>query len=347
MDTKLTYRDSGVDIDAGNEAVERIKGLVARTHNPAVLAGLGGFGGLYGLNVQGMEEPVLVSGTDGVGTKLKIAMMLDKHDTVGIDLVAMCVNDILAQGARPLFFLDYIAVHKVIPAQIEALVSGIVTGCEQAACALIGGETAEMSDLYTPGEYDMAGFAVGLVDRKKMITGEHVAAGDLIIGLPSSGIHSNGYSLARKVFAQSSANLNQILAGEEQTVGEMLLTPTRIYVKPVLALLDRFDIKGIAHITGGGLLENIPRIFADNLQAVIHEGSWPRPAIFEQIESAGVDKMEMYRTFNQGIGMVLIINPEDIPGIQTMLSEMGEDSYLIGEIQGRKAGEAGCVIQSV
>ncbi len=347
MQDKLTYRDAGVDIDAGNAAVERIKGLVTRTHTPAVLAGLGGFGGLYGLDVKGMEEPVLVSGTDGVGTKIKIAMLMNCHHTVGIDLVAMCVNDILAQGARPLFFLDYIAVNKVVPEQIEALVSGVVEGCEQAGCALIGGETAEMSDLYHPGEYDMAGFVVGMVDRKKMITGEEVQAGDLLLGLPSSGIHSNGFTLARKVFMQEESNLSQILPGEEKTIGELLLAPTRIYVKPVLALLDRFKIGGIAHITGGGLLENVPRVFGKDLQALIYEDSWPRPAIFSYIENAGVEKMEMYRTFNQGIGLVLVVKPEEQSEIQEMLKEMNEESFLIGEIVQRKEGEAGCVIRSV
>ncbi|AZR74231.1 phosphoribosylformylglycinamidine cyclo-ligase [Anoxybacter fermentans] len=348
MGSKFSYRDAGVDIDAGNQAVERIKGLVARTHNPAVLAGLGGFGGLFKLDIEKMKEPVLVSGTDGVGSKIKIAMALDRHDTVGIDLVAMCVNDILAQGARPLFFLDYLAVNKVIPEQIEALVSGIAEGCLKAECALIGGETAEMPDLYQPGEYDMAGFAVGIVERKKMITGENVRAGDLLLGLKSSGIHSNGYSLVRKIFSKERGyELDMVLPELGLPLGEVLLTPTRIYVKPVLALLDRFTIGGIAHITGGGLLENIPRSLPKGLKAVVDEGSWPRPAIFEIIERSGVEKMEMYRTFNQGIGMVLIVKPEELKEIQELLSEMGEESYVIGEVTQRKAGEAACQIRSV
>lgn len=347
MDAKYTYRDAGVDIDAGDQAVERIKDLVKTTHIPGVLGGLGGFGGLFGLDVKGMEEPVLISGTDGVGTKLKIAMMMDRHDTVGIDLVAMCVNDILAQGARPLFFLDYLAVHKVVPEEIESLVKGIAEGCCQAGCALIGGETAEMSDLYRPDEYDMAGFAVGLVDRKKMITGGKVTEGDLLLGLSSSGIHSNGYSLVRKIFSKENGyDFADQLPELGTTLGETLLTPTRIYVKPVLALLEKYEIHGIAHITGGGLVENVPRMLADDLQAVIAEGSWPRPAIFELIEKVGVEPKEMYRTFNQGIGMVLVIRPEDAEGIQRMLQEMGEESYIIGKVARRKAGEAGCVIQS-
>ncbi len=341
----FTYRNAGVDIDAGNMAVERIKGMVASTHNPAVLAGLGGFGGLYGLNLKGMEEPVLVSGTDGVGTKLKIAIDIDQHDTVGIDLVAMCVNDVLAQGARPLFFLDYLAVSKVEPEKVEALVSGIVEGCKQSDCALIGGETAEMPDLYQSGEYDMAGFVVGIVDRKKMITGETIKAGDKIIGLSSSGIHSNGYSLVRKIFAKERGfDWNETLPGLDAPLGEVLLTPTKIYVKPVVALLEKYNVGGIAHITGGGFLENIPRVLPDSLKAVVSEGTWPRPAIFELIEKEGVASNEMYRTFNQGIGMVLVVKSEEVEDIQAMLREMGEESYLIGEVAERKAGEDGCQI---
>ncbi|MCK4259565.1 MAG: phosphoribosylformylglycinamidine cyclo-ligase [Halanaerobiales bacterium] len=341
----FTYRNAGVDIDAGNEAVERIKGMVASTHNPAVLAGLGGFGGLFGLDVKGMEEPVLVSGTDGVGTKLKIAIDLDCHDSVGIDLVAMCVNDVLAQGAKPLFFLDYLAVSKVEPEKVEELVSGIVEGCTQAECALIGGETAEMPDLYQSGEYDMAGFVVGIVDRKKMITGETIKAGDKIIGLPSSGIHSNGYSLVRKIFAKERGfDWNETLPGLEAPLGEVLLTPTRIYVKPVITLLEKFNIGGIAHITGGGFLENIPRVLSSDLKAEITEGTWPKLAIFELIEKEGVESNEMYRTFNQGIGMILVVKSEEVENIQAMLREMGEESYLIGEVTERKVGEAECII---
>lgn len=351
MGAKLTYRNAGVDIDAGNQAVERIKRLVKKTHHPGVLSGLGGFGGLFALDLADIEEPVLVSGTDGVGTKLKIAQMMGKHDTVGIDLVAMCVNDILAQGAKPLFFLDYLAANKIVPAQIEEIVSGIAEGCRQAGCALIGGETAEMSDLYQEDEYDLAGFAVGIVERKKLITGERIKPGDLLLGLPSSGIHSNGFSLVRQIFFQdkkkSLEKLTAKLPGFEKPLGEILLTPTRIYVKPVLALVANFSIKGIAHITGGALLENLPRIFDQSLQAVIQEGSWPRPAIFEYLERAGVERLEMYRTFNQGIGMVLVIKPEERAEIQKMLTDMGEKSYLLGEITKRKAGEAGCLIRSV
>lgn len=350
MSAKFTYRGSGVDIEAGNKAVERIKGLVEKTHNPAVLAGLGGFGGLFALDLKELEEPILVSGTDGVGTKLQIAQLMGKHDTVGIDLVAMCVNDILAQGAKPLFFLDYLAVNKIIPTQIEAIVSGVVQGCREAGCALIGGETAEMSAIYREDEYDLAGFALGIVERKRLITGEQIKPGDLLLGLPSSGIHSNGYSLIRQIFLSETKDakqkLSESLPGFKTPLGEELLTPTRIYVKPVLALLDKFCIKGIAHITGGGLLENIPRILDESLQAVILEGSWPRPAIFESIERAGVESSEMYRTFNQGIGLVLVIPPEKKAEIESMLADMGEKSYLLGEITPRKAGEAGCVIKS-
>lgn len=346
MDAKFTYRDAGVDIDAGDAAVDRIKGMVSRTHNASVLAGLGSFGALYGLNLHGMEEPVLVSGTDGVGTKIKLAMQMDCHDTVGIDLVAMCVNDVLAQGARPLFFLDYLALNKVIPEKVELLVKGIVEGCLQAECALVGGETAEMSDLYAPDEYDMAGFAVGIADRKKIITGEQVEEGNLLIGLPSSGIHSNGYTLVRKIFsAENGYDLHAVLPGFDKPLGEVLLTPTRIYVKPILALMDEFAVAGLAHITGGGIVENVPRTIPEHLQAVIAEGSWPRPAIFRMMEEAGVEADEMYRTFNQGIGMVIVVKAAEAEAVQAKLRSMKEESYVIGSVGVRKAGEPGCVIR--
>lgn len=347
MDAKFTYRDAGVDIDAGDAAVERIKGMVAQTHNPSVLAGLGSFGALYSLNLQGMEEPVLVSGTDGVGTKIKLAMVMDQHDTVGIDLVAMCVNDVLAQGARPLFFLDYLALNKVVPEKVELLVKGVVEGCLQAECALVGGETAEMSDLYAPEEYDMAGFAVGIADKKKMITGAGVEEGDLLIGLPSSGIHSNGYTLVRKIFSEENGyDLHAVLPGFDRPLGEVLLTPTRIYVKPVMALLDSFHIVGLAHITGGGIVENVPRTIPEHLQAVIVEGSWKRPRIFAVMEEAGVERQEMYRTFNQGIGMVVVVKAAEAEAVQAKLRAMNEECYVIGHVGTRKAGEPGCVIQS-
>lgn len=344
---KYTYRDAGVDIDAGDQAVERIKAMVSRTHNASVLAGLGSFGALFGLGLQGIAEPVLVSGTDGVGTKIKLAMQLDRHDTVGTDLVAMCVNDVLAQGARPLFFLDYLALNKVVPEKVELLVSGIVAGCMQAECALIGGETAEMSDLYGVDEYDMAGFAVGIVDRQKIITGDKVEEGDVLIGLPSSGIHSNGYTLVRKIFSpENGYDFNAVLPGLDRPLGEVLLTPTRIYVKPVLKLMELYPVTGLAHITGGGLTENVPRTIPEGLQAVIVEGSWQRPAIFSLMEEAGVESREMYRTFNQGIGMVAVVRPTDAEAVQAALQEMGEASYVIGRVGRRKAGEPGCVIQS-
>ncbi|MTI60750.1 MAG: phosphoribosylformylglycinamidine cyclo-ligase [Firmicutes bacterium] len=330
----LTYKDAGVDIAAGNKAISRIKEKVESTFDNQVLTGLGGFGGLYAPVLQGMEEPVLVSGTDGVGTKLKIAFMMDKHDTIGIDLVAMCVNDVLAQGARPLFFLDYLATGKLNPAKAAEIVNGIVAGCKRAGCSLIGGETAELPDFYQNEEYDLAGFVVGLVDKKEIISGEGIKAGDKIIGLPSSGIHSNGYSLVRKVFFDlASYNIEQEIEGLETSLGEELLKPTRIYTDPVLKMLDKFSIKGIAHITGGGFLENIPRILPQGTGVVIEEGSWQIPAVFNLLQTVGdIELKEMYHTFNMGIGMILVVDKTDCEQILKYAAGLGESACLIGEV---------------
>lgn len=340
----LKYSDAGVNIDAGNQFVKMIKKDVEETFSPAVLKGIGGFAALYAPNLSGYKEPVLVSGTDGVGTKLKIAFMLDKHDTVGIDLVAMCVNDILTIGARPLFFLDYLAVARLETEKASAIVSGIARGCKEAGCALIGGETAEMPGFYQPGEYDLAGFAVGIVDREKMITGDGIEAGDKIIGLASSGLHSNGYSLARKVFLEKEKlDLYEPLGKGGEPLGEILLSPTRIYVRTILKLMEEFDIKGLAHITGGGLLENVPRILPEGLTARIEKDSWPVAGVFRELQRlGGIAEEEMYRTFNMGVGMVVIVRKEEAEGILEAARALGEEAYLIGEII---QGDAGIIIE--
>ncbi len=340
----LKYSDAGVNIDAGNQFVKMIKKDVEETFSPAVLKGIGGFAALYAPNLSGYKEPVLVSGTDGVGTKLKIAFMLDKHDTVGIDLVAMCVNDILTIGARPLFFLDYLAVARLETEKASAIVSGIARGCKEAGCALIGGETAEMPGFYQPGEYDLAGFAVGIVDREKMITGDGIEAGDKIIGLASSGLHSNGYSLARKVFLEKEKlDLYEPLGKGGEPLGEILLSPTRIYVRTILKLMEEFDIKGLAHITGGGLLENVPRILPEGLTARIEKDSWPVAGVFRELQRlGGIAEEEMYRTFNMGVGMVVIVRKEEAEGILEVARALGEEAYLIGEII---QGDAGIIIE--
>lgn len=340
----LKYSDAGVNIDAGNQFVKMIKKDVEETFSPAVLKGIGGFAALYAPNLSGYKEPVLVSGTDGVGTKLKIAFMLDKHDTVGIDLVAMCVNDILTIGARPLFFLDYLAVARLETEKASAIVSGIARGCKEAGCALIGGETAEMPGFYQPGEYDLAGFAVGIVDREKMITGDGIEAGDKIIGLASSGLHSNGYSLARKVFLEKEKlDLYEPLGKGGEPLGEILLSPTRIYVRTILKLMEEFDIKGLAHITGGGLLENVPRILPEGLTARIEKDSWPLAGVFRELQRlGGIAEEEMYRTFNMGVGMVVIVRKEEAEGILEVARALGEEAYLIGEII---QGDAGIIIE--
>ncbi|MCM3079803.1 phosphoribosylformylglycinamidine cyclo-ligase [Brevibacillus invocatus] len=329
------YKQAGVDIDAGNEAVERMKKHVKRTFRPEVMTDLGGFGALFRLDTKKYEKPVLVSGTDGVGTKLKLAFAMDKHDTIGIDAVAMCVNDVVVQGAEPLFFLDYLAVDKVIPEKIEAIVKGISDGCSQAGCSLIGGETAEMPGMYAEGEYDIAGFTVGVVDEDKMITGSTVAAGDVLIGLASSGVHSNGFSLVRKVLlADKGMSLHDYVEVLGKKLGEELLTPTRIYVKQVLSVLEKHEVKALAHITGGGFTENIPRVLPEGTQAVIEVGSWPVLPIFQLVQEAGsISYPDMYKTFNMGIGMMLVVKPEDADSVIEELKQLGEEPYRIGSIQ--------------
>jgi phosphoribosylformylglycinamidine cyclo-ligase len=336
-----TYRDSGVDIDAGDEFVDRIKPLVRSTFRPEVLTDLGGFGGLFGFQAGKYKEPVLVSGTDGVGTKLKIAFMMDKHDTVGIDLVAMCVNDIAVSGAEPLFFLDYFATGKLSVSRAQEVVKGIAEGCRQAGCALIGGETAEMPSFYPDGEYDLAGFAVGAVDRPKMIDGRDIVPGDLIIGLASSGLHSNGYSLARRVlFDQAKLKVTERLPELDQPLGEVLLTPTRIYAKQILSLIQDCSIKGIAHITGGGITENLPRVFPAGVRALIHRSRWTAPPIFSVISERGaVKRDEMYRVFNMGIGLILVVPAGSAETVMTRALALGDRGYLIGEIVAAKEGE--------
>ncbi|MGI6713361.1 MAG: phosphoribosylformylglycinamidine cyclo-ligase [Bacillota bacterium] len=315
----ITYKDAGVDISAGNQAVAQMKTHVKRTFRPEVLTDLGSFGGLFSLDINKYRNPVLVSGTDGVGTKLKVAMLMGVHDTIGIDAVAMCVNDILVQGAEPLFFLDYLAVGKLFPEKVADIVKGVAEGCIQAGCALIGGETAEMPGFYHEEEYDIAGFAVGVVDREKIVDGSRVCPGDIIIGLPSTGLHSNGYSLARKVLLEMSGwKVEKYVEELGQTVGEAMLTPTRIYVKDVLALLQKYSLKGMAHITGGGLVENLPRIFTQGVQANIDLSSWEIPPIYQVIKKMGnIESKEMYRVFNMGVGFCLIVDSQDVNGILT------------------------------
>lgn len=330
---ELTYAGAGVDIDAGNKAVQLMRNAVRSTYRPEVLADIGSFGGFFALDIKKYREPVLVSGTDGVGTKLRVAMLMDRHDTVGIDAVAMCVNDILVQGAEPLFFLDYLAVGKLVPEKVAAIVSGVAEGCRQAGCSLIGGETAEMPGFYGPEEYDLAGFAVGVVERSRIIDGKNIVPGDRLIGIPSSGLHSNGYSLARKVFFEvANHKADTYLDRLGRTVGEEMLEPTRIYAGTILPLLERFRIKGLAHITGGGLTENVPRILPGGMGINIHLGSWPVLPVFDLISEAGVAKEEMLRTFNMGIGLVVVISKEEAEAVMSCLSSNGERSYLIGEV---------------
>ncbi|MBT5344429.1 MAG: phosphoribosylformylglycinamidine cyclo-ligase [Acidiferrobacteraceae bacterium] len=336
-DPPLTYRDAGVDIEAGESLVERIKPLVQKTQRPECLGNIGGFGGLFELPIDRYRRPVLVSGTDGVGTKLKLAVMLDRHDTIGIDLVAMCVNDVLVLGAEPLYFLDYFATGRLSPEHAQSVIAGIASGCETAGAALIGGETAEMPGMYSPGDYDLAGFCVGVVEKDQIIDGSHIRAGDQILGLASSGLHSNGYSLARAVLERSSATLGQPIG--ETTLGEALLAPTRIYVRPILALLKAVPIHGIAHITGGGLSGNIPRILPDNCDCRIDATAWPRPEIFQWLQSEGsIDDTEMLRTFNCGIGLVIIVSSDTAAQAHEMLKASGETVYRLGEVQAGSRG---------
>ena len=330
---KLTYRDAGVDIDAGNYSVQLIKDSVKATYRPEVLGDLGGFGGLFALSTK-YKEPVLVSGTDGVGTKLKLAFMLNKHDTVGQDAVAMCVNDILVQGAEPLFFLDYLAVGKLDPEQVASVVKGVAGACKESGCALIGGETAEMNGFYPVGEYDIAGFAVGAVEKSEIITSERVKEGDIILGLPSSGLHSNGFSLVRKiVFELKGFKGDEYIEELGKTIGEELLTPTRLYPRVCLPLIRDFNLHGMAHITGGGFYENIPRALPDDMGVEIDAGAWEMPKIFELLQKWGnVDWPEMYRTFNMGVGMVIIAAPEEADKIRASLEQKGETVYTLGHV---------------
>ncbi|GIO86999.1 phosphoribosylformylglycinamidine cyclo-ligase [Paenibacillus faecis] len=329
------YKNAGVDIAAGNEAVERMKKHVKRTFRPEVMTDLGGFGALFGLNKDKYEEPVLVSGTDGVGTKLKIAFAMDKHDTIGIDAVAMCVNDIVVQGAEPLFFLDYLACDKVVPEKIEAIVSGIAEGCHESGCALIGGETAEMPGMYAEGEYDIAGFTVGVVDKRKIVNGSTIAAGDTVIGLASSGVHSNGFSLVRKLLLEQAGYALQDRLPElgDAVLGEVLLTPTKLYVKPVLSLLEQVQVKGMAHITGGGFIENIPRVLPEGVNVEIDYGSWPVLPIFSLLqEKGGVSNRDMFTTFNMGVGLVIVVAEQDAAAALEALRAAGETPYVIGRV---------------
>ncbi len=329
-----SYKAAGVDITAGYRAVELMKSHIARTKNEGCLDDIGGFGGLFGLNLKGYEEPVLVSGTDGVGTKLRLAFLLDKHDTVGIDCVAMCVNDVICCGAKPLFFLDYIACGKNVPERIAELVSGVAEGCVQASSALIGGETAEMPGFYPVDEYDLAGFSVGIVDKKKIVDHSAMVPGDVVIALPSSGVHSNGFSLVRKVFDVEHTNIQspcEALGGA--SIGETLLTPTKIYVKPMLALFDQVRVKGVSHITGGGFYENIPRAIPDGLGAKIQKSAIRILPIFDLIAKTGhIPERDMFNTFNMGVGMSVVVAKEDAETALSVLQANGEDAYLIGEI---------------
>lgn len=338
MNRDMDYRQAGVDIEAGEAAVERIKDLARSTARPEVLGGLGGFAGLFALNASAYREPVLVAGCDGIGTKLKLAFDTGCHHTVGIDCVAMCVNDILTQGAEPLFFLDYLAAGRLDPEQVGQVVAGMADGCRQAGCALLGGEMAEMPGFYLPGEYDIAGFAVGVVERNKIIDGSKIVAGDALIGLASSGLHSNGYSLVRKVLLeQAGMSLDRTPSGLSVPLADELLKPTRIYVRAVLPLLKRYSIRGAAHITGGGLPGNLPRVLPEGMQAVIWERSWPIPPVFNLIRDLGpVRQDEMYRTFNMGVGFVLVAPPEQAEEIIADLAKDNLPAWQIGEVE---AGE--------
>ncbi|MDU4934852.1 MAG: phosphoribosylformylglycinamidine cyclo-ligase [Peptostreptococcaceae bacterium] len=331
----LTYKQSGVDIDEGNRAVELIKGKIKTTYDNNVIGDLGNFSGLYSLkDFTNMTEPVLLSSTDGVGTKLKLAQMMDKHDTVGIDLVAMCVNDLICQGAKPLFFLDYIATGKLVAEQVEQIVSGIVEGCKMAGCALVGGETAEMPGMYSEDEYDLAGFSVGIADREKIVSGKNVKSGDTLIGVASSGIHSNGFSFVRKIFLDKYGyTLDKYIEELGMTLGDALLTPTKIYVKLVLDLIEKHELKAIAHITGGGVIENITRVIPKGLGIDINKNSWEKPAIFKMIESFNaVDERELHKSFNMGIGLVLIVDKENANEIVDYINTTDEKAYIIGEV---------------
>lgn len=341
--TQLSYKDAGVDIHAGNELVERIKGDVKRTRRPEVMGGLGGFGALCALPTK-YKEPILVSGTDGVGTKLRLAIDLKKHDTIGQDLVAMCVNDLIVQGAEPLFFLDYYATGKLDVDVAASVIKGIADGCEMSGCALVGGETAEMPGMYHEGDYDLAGFCVGVVEKSEIIDGTAVKTGDTLIALGSSGAHSNGYSLIRKVLEVSGANPADLLEGK--SLSEHLLAPTKIYVKSILQLIKQIEVHAIAHLTGGGFWENIPRVLPDNTKAVIDESSWQWPAIFNWLQEKGnISRYEMYRTFNCGVGMVIALPEKEVETALALLEQAGEKAWVIGKIAPLGEGEAQVEIQ--
>ena len=328
----LTYRDAGVDMDAGDALVEAIKPIARSTQRPGVLAGVGGFGAMFQIPPGQYKEPVLVSSTDGVGTKLKLAIELNRHDTIGIDLVAMCVNDIVVQGAEPLFFLDYFASGRLNVRRDPQIIAGIGEGCRQAGCALVGGETAEMPGMYADGDYDLAGFSVGAVEKSKIIDGSAVKPGDVLIGIASSGVHSNGFSLVRRILQTSQVSLNSSFDG--RTLGETLLTPTRIYVKPLLALIRALPVHAMAHITGGGLPGNVPRVLPETTRAVLDAKSWQRPAIFQWLQDGGgVEQNEMYRTFNCGLGMVVVVDTNDAERAIKVLAENGERAVVVGKIE--------------
>ncbi len=341
MKKSLTYADAGVDLDAANSFINAIKPLVKKTHRPGVISDIGGFGGFFSLNSSGYERPVLVASTDGVGTKLKIAFMMDRHDTIGIDLVAMSVNDIAVQGAEPLFFLDYISMGKLVPKKAEAIVTGIVEGCKQSECALIGGETAEMPDIYHEDEYDLAGFVVGIADNNKIVDGAEIGVGHKLIGIASSGLHSNGYSLVRKIcFDKLKLKIEQNIDILGTTLGEELLRPTKIYSVIIKNLLRGFPVHGFAHITGGGIVENLPRILPKSCAARIIKGSWEIPPIFTFLEEGGnVSQEEMLRTFNCGVGLIAIVPESDAQDIVLRLEGMQEKAYIIGDVIKRKKGE--------
>lgn len=337
-----SYKEAGVDVTAGYKAVELMKKHVAQTVTDGVLSGIGGFGGLFAPNIAGMQQPVLVSGTDGVGTKLKLAFLLDKHDTIGIDCVAMCVNDVVCCGAQPLFFLDYLAVGKNIPEKVARIVSGVAEGCVQAGCALIGGETAEMPGFYPQEEYDLAGFCVGMVDRQNIIDGSSLQEGDVLVGISSSGVHSNGFSLVRKVLHIDETTIFSHYDQLDKPLGETLLTPTKIYVKPLLALMQQVHVKAVSHITGGGFYENIPRMLKAGLTARVEKAAVPVLPIFDVIKKAGnISEHDMFNTFNMGIGMVVAIAKQDADKALRLLSQSGEKAYIIGEIT---QGEEGVLL---
>ena len=339
----ISYKDAGVDVQRGYDAVSLMKKHVQKTMNSNVLGDLGSFGGFYALDKEDCDEPVLVAGTDGVGTKLRYAMLMDKHDTIGIDAVAMCVNDIVCQGAKPLFFLDYIATGRIHPDKIADIVGGVAEGCVQAGCALIGGETAEMPGFYGEDEYDIAGFSVGVVQKSRVIKGSSIKAGDALIGLASSGIHSNGFSLVRRLFGENPSDLTRYSAELKKSVGEEVLTPTRIYVRTVLELIKNYQIKGIAHITGGGFIENIPRMLPKGLKAKINTGSYEVLPVFNVLaQLSGLEQAQLYNTFNMGVGMVLAVEPGQAESIAEAAAGLGEKAYIIGEVVQGEGGVELC-----